>query len=139
MAVLRGKKLKRSHVFRTDNSEVPSIQRRDDIEAESLGKRHDGCIDGPQGQIAISGYELRDPYPIAGENRCRSEVSRGEIPKEPHFCRPAEASLDEIGDFGDDELRHEQWPRMEFKELQACFMVAVVLVDVCVKRPGIDD
>ena len=38
-----------------------------------------------------------------------------------------------------DELRHEQWPRVGFKELQACFMVTVVLVDVCVKRSGIDD
>ena len=126
-------------MFRTDNSEVPSIQRRDDMEVESFGKRHDGRIDGPQGQIAVSGYELCDPYPIARENRCRNEVPGGEIPKEPHFCRPAEASLDEIGDFGDDELRYEQWPRVGFEELQACFMVGVVLVDVCVKRPGIDD
>ena len=126
-------------MFRTDNSEVPSIQRRDDIEAQSLGKCHDGCIDGPQGQIAISGYELCDPYPVAWENRCRSEVSRGEIPEEPHFCCPAEASLDEPGDFGDDELRHEQWPGVGFKELQTCFMVTVVLVDVGVKRSGIDD
>ena len=68
-------KLERSYVFRADNSEVPSIQRCDDIEAQSLGKRHDGCIDGPQRQIAISGYELCDPDPVAWENRCRREVS----------------------------------------------------------------
>lgn len=134
-----GKKLKRWYVFRTDNSEVSSIQSRDDIEAESLGKRHDGGINGSQGQIAISGYELCDPYPIACENRCRGEASRGEIAKEPHFCCPAEPSFDEIRDFGDDELRHEQRPWMGFEELQACFMVAVVLVDICVKRPGVDD
>lgn len=126
-------------MFGTNNSEVPPIQRRDDIEAESLGQRHDGRIDRPQRQIAVSGYELGDPYPVARENRCRCEVPRRKIPKEPHFCFPAEASLDEIGDFGDDELRHEQWPGVGFKELQACFMVTVVLVDVCVKRAGIDD
>jgi hypothetical protein len=126
-------------VFRTDNREVPSIQRRDDIEPQSLGKRDDGCIDGSQGEVAISSYELCDPYPIARENRYRREVPRGEIPKEPHFRGPAEASLDEIGNFRDDELRHQQWPRMGFKKLQACFMVVVVRVDVSVKRTGIDD
>jgi len=126
-------------VFRTDNREVPSIQRRDDTEVQSFGKRDDGCIDGSQGQVAISSYELCDPYPIARENRHRGEVSRGEIPKESDFCCPAEASLDEIGNFGDDELRHQQWPRMGFKKLQACFMVVVVRIDVRVKRTGIDD
>jgi len=55
---------------------MPSIQRRDHIEAESFGKRHYRCVDGPKGQIAISSDELCDPYPIACENRRRGEVSR---------------------------------------------------------------
>lgn len=118
---------------------MPSIQRRDDLEVESFGKRHDGCIDSPQRQIAVSGYELCDPYPIAWKYRCSRKVPRGQIPKESHFCCPAEASLNEIGDFGDDELRHEQWPRVGLEELQASFMIRVVLVDVRIKRPGIDD
>jgi hypothetical protein len=122
-------------VFRTDNGEVPSIQCRDDFESQPFGERYDGGIDGPEGEIAISGYEFRDPYPIARENRSRDEVSRGEIAKESYFRLPAEASLDEIGDLGDDELRHEQRPRMGFEELQACFVVGVVLVNVRVKRP----
>ena len=86
---------------------MPSIERRDASEAQSLGKRYDGCVDGPQGQIAISCYQFRDPYPIACENRCCGEVSRREIAEEPHFCSPAKATLDEIGDFGNDELRYE--------------------------------
>lgn len=65
---------------------MPSIQRRDGMEAEPLGKRYHRSIDRTQGQIAIAGYELGDPDPIAGENRCGREVSRGEIPEEPHFC-----------------------------------------------------
>jgi len=56
------------------------------MEAEPLGKRYHRSIDRTQGQIAIAGYELGDPDPIAGENRCGREVSRGEIPEEPHFC-----------------------------------------------------
>ncbi len=76
---------------------------------------------------------------MARVNRCRSEVSRGEIAKEPRFRDPAESTLDEIGNLGDDKLGHEQRPRMGFKKLQACVMVAVVFVHVRVERPGIDD
>ena len=83
-------------MLRPDHGEVPSIERRDDLEAKPLGKCHDRRIDSPQRQIAISGYELSDPYPIACENRCRSEVSRGEIAEESHFCPPSEASFDQI-------------------------------------------
>jgi hypothetical protein len=134
-----GENLKRSYVFRADHSEVPSIERRDDIEAESLGKRHDGCVDSPKRQIAISSDELCDPYPIACENRCRSKAARGEIAKEPHFGCPAKAAFDEIGDFGDDKLWDQQRSWVGFKQLQACLVVAVVLVDIGVKRSGIDD
>ena len=118
---------------------MPPIQRGDDIEPKPLGKRDYRRVDRSKRQIAISGYELCDPYPVAGENRCRDEVSRGEIAEESHFRHPAKASLDEIGDLGNDELRHEKRPRMGFEELQAWFVVSVVLVDVRVKRPGIDD
>ncbi|MEA2328580.1 MAG: hypothetical protein QOE68_3539 [Thermoanaerobaculia bacterium] len=34
-----------------------------------------GCVDGPEGQIVIAGYELCDPHPIAWQNRRGSEVS----------------------------------------------------------------
>lgn len=83
-------------MFRTDNREVTSIQRRDYLEPQPFGKRDDGCVDGSQRQISISGYELCDSYPVTRENRCRDEVSGGEIAEESHFCRPAEASLDEM-------------------------------------------
>jgi len=62
------KQRKRPNVFRTDNREVPSIQRGDDVEAQSFCKRYVGRIDGSQGEVAISSYELRDPYPIARED-----------------------------------------------------------------------
>jgi hypothetical protein len=63
-------------MFGTDNREVPVIQRRDDFNAESFGKRHDGGIDGPKREIVIAGYELRDAHPIAWQNRRGGEVSR---------------------------------------------------------------
>jgi hypothetical protein len=134
-----GKKLERPYVSGTDYGEVRAIQRSDDIEAESLRKSHDGRIDSPQGQIAIAGDELRDPHPIARENRRCSKVSGGKISEKTHFCGPAEATLDEIRHFGDDELRNEQRPWVRFKQFQARFMIGIVFVDVRVKRPRIDD
>lgn len=134
-----GQNLERPYVFRTDDREVPPIQRGDDVEAEPLGEGYDGCVDGPERKIAISSDELGDPYPIAWENRCGREVPGGEVAQEPHFGCPAEAGFDEVGDFGDDELRYEQRPRVGLEKLQTRFMIAVVFVDVCVERSGIDD
>ncbi len=70
-----GKKYKRSDVLRADDREVAAIQRGDDLETKSFGKGHDGCVDGSKWQIVIAGYELRDPHPIAWQNRRGGEVS----------------------------------------------------------------
>jgi hypothetical protein len=123
---------------RANDGEV-SIQRRNSTDAQSLGKSHHGGIDGPEGKVAISGDELCDPHPIAGENWLGQKVPGGEISKEPHFRRPAQTRLDETGHFGDHELRHEQRAWMGFEELQAHFMIVVIFVDVGVERAGIDD
>ena len=87
----------------------------------------------------ISAYELRDPHPVASEHRLRKKISGSEISKESYLRLPAQARFDEIDDFGNDELRHEQRTRVRFKESQTLFVVAVILVDIGVQRTGIDD
>lgn len=134
-----GKNRERRNVFGPDDREVPSVQCCDDTVAEPLGKRYDGSVDGAEGQIAVSRDQLGDPYPVPFDHRRGDEVSCGEIAEEPYFCRPAEARLDEVGDFGDDELRYEQWPGVGFEEVQTRLMVAVVLIDIRVEGSGIDD
>ena len=69
------KNCERTYVFRTDNGEMPSIQRRDHIETESFGKRHYGCVDGPKRQIVITSDKFCNPYPITRKNGRRSKVS----------------------------------------------------------------
>jgi len=94
-------------MFRSDNREVTAIQSGDDLDPESFGKCYDGCVNRPERQIVIAGDELRDPHPIARENRRSREISGGEIAEEAHFCFPSEAGFDEVRDLGDDELGDE--------------------------------
>lgn len=123
----------------TDNSEVSAIQRRDNADAKSFGEGHHGRVDGPQRQVAILGYELCDPHPIAMENWLDKEATGREISKESHLRFPPQARLEEIDDFRDDELRNEEWTGVRFEKPQTRLVVVVILVDICVQRSGIDD
>ena len=78
----------------------------------------------------ISAYELRNPQPITRKYRFGDEISGGEVTKESHFRRPPQARFDEISDFGDDQLRHQQRTGVRFQKPQTRLMVAVVFVDV---------
>ena len=82
----------------------------------------------------ISAYELRDTDPIAREHRFGEQVADREITKESHFGRPAQPRFDEIGDFGDYELRHQQRTGVGLQQTQTSLMVSVVFVDVGVQR-----
>jgi hypothetical protein len=100
-------------MFGTNDGEVPPIQRGDGMDPKPLSEGHDGGIDGPKRKVVISAYEFRNPHPIAGNDRLREKISGSEVAKEAHLRLPAQACFDEIGDFGDDQLRHQQrtWVR----------------------------
>jgi hypothetical protein len=99
----------------TDNREVATIQRCNGTDAKSLGKGHHGRIDGPEREVGIPSYELRDPDPIASQYRLGKKVSGSEVTKESHFRSPAQARFDEIDDFRDNELRHDQGTGMRLQ------------------------
>jgi hypothetical protein len=102
-------------------------------DAKSLRQGNHGGIDRTERQVAISSHELRDPHPVTGDRLCQ-KVSGRQISKEPDLCLPAKPLLDEIGDLGDHQLRHEQRSRVGLEEPEAGVMVVVVLVDVGVQR-----
>jgi hypothetical protein len=87
----------------------------------------------------IAAHKLGDPHPIASEHRLREEIARGEIAKEAHLRLPAQTCFDEINDFGDDELRHQQRAGVGFEKPQTRFVVVVILVYGRIQRSGIDD
>jgi len=126
-------------MFGPNHGEVAPIQRGDGTDAQSLGEGYHGCVDGPEREIVIAAHELGNPHPIAGKHWLREEIARGEIAKEAHLRPPSQACFDEIDDFGDDKLRHQQRAGVGFEKPQTRFVVIVVLVDVSVQRSGIDD
>ena len=87
----------------------------------------------------ISGNELRNPHPIGSKYRLGDEISGSEISEESHFRCPPQSRFDEVGDFGDDELRNQQRTRMRFQEPQTLLVVVIIFVDVGVQRSGVDD
>lgn len=118
---------------------MPSIERRDLTDSESLGECYDGGVDRAEWQIVIPGDELRDPDPVAGEYRLGDQVSGGEIAEKPHLGRPAQALFDEVRNFCNDELRYEQRTGVGLEKVETLLVVSIVFVDVSVERSGIDD
>jgi hypothetical protein len=137
--VLLGKNLKRSNVLRTNDCEVAAVQGRDGTDTKPFGERDYRCIDCPEGKIVIPTDQLRDAHPVAGEHRLCEKISRREISEEANLCLPTKPCFDEIRDFGNDQLRNQQRTGMRLEKTQTLFMIAVILVDVGVERPGIDD
>ena len=67
------------------------------------------------------------------------EVPRSQVPEEADLCVHAESGLEQVGDLGYDELRNYERPRIALEERQTGFVVPIVLVDIRVQRPRIDD
>jgi hypothetical protein len=133
------KKFESGNVLWSNHREMASIQRCHGTDTESLGERNHGRVDRPEGKVVVTAHQFGDPYPIASLHWLGDQISGGEVTEEPNLRTPAQACFDQIGDFGNDELRHQQGTRMGFQEPQARFVIAVVFVDVGVQRSGIDD
>jgi hypothetical protein len=95
-------------MFRSDDGEVPPIQRGDDNDTEALSHCDDGRINGAERKIMISGHQLSNSEPIARMNGFRQEVSVCEISEESSFRSPSQARLQKIDNFRDDELRNDE-------------------------------
>lgn len=105
----------------------------------ALGRVHDRRIGGAERQIPVLGDEFSDVHPVTWMHVLCEEVPGCVVFEEPNLSVCAEASSDEIGDFGDDKCRDDERPRMGLEQVKACGVMAVVSVDVCVERSGIDD
>jgi hypothetical protein len=128
--LLSWEKLEGGNMFGANDCKGASIQRRDRVDTESLGKRDDRCVHGAERKVVIPAYELRDAHPITREHGLGEEIPGGEITDEPDLGRPAQARFEEISDFGDDELRHQQRAWMRLQQTETHLVVAVVFVDV---------
>jgi hypothetical protein len=124
---------------RTNDREVPAIERRELHEPETLRRGNDRGVHGAEGKLPIGRHELGDPDPVRGANRLRDQVPRRQVTQESDLSARTESRLEEVGHLAHDELRNDQRPGISFQQSEAGFVVSIVFVDIRVERPGIDD
>ena len=133
------KNLERRHVFRTNHGEAPAVESGNDPCAETFGRGYHRRIHGTEGKVVVCGDQFRDADPVSRENRFREQVAGCQISEEADLRGPSEPRLEEVSDLRHDELGHDEGTFVRLQERQADLVIAIVLVDVCVERPGIDD
>jgi len=123
---------------RPDDGEVPAVKRCDLGDSEPLAGCDHRTVNGAERQVLVPRDQLRDAHPVAGERGFDEQVAAGDISKEADLSLSAEARLEKVGDFGDDEYGNEQRARMLLEQMKTLFMVSVVSVDIGVQRACVD-
>lgn len=80
--------------------------------------------------VAILHHQLRDAHPVGRRNRLCNQVACSEITKEANLGIDTQSGAEQVDDFGNDQSRHDQRPRVRLEQLKACTMMAVVAIDV---------
>ena len=131
--------LERRHMLGANDRKMSSIQRRNGRGAQTLCCRHHRRIYGTKRKIVVCRDKFRDTDPVGRKDRFGEQVSCREITQEPNLCRPAQPRLEKICNFGYHELRDDERTFVRLEQREARFVVAVVFINVGVKRPGIDN
>lgn len=124
---------------RTDDAEVPTIDRRDLRDLQALCRRDDGGVHRPERKVAVAPDQLGDAQPVRRGHGLDGERPARKVPEKADLRDRAEPSGQEVGDLGDDQGGDEQRTGMGLEQLEARGVVRVVSVDVGVQRPGVDD
>ncbi len=99
----------------------------------------DRSVGGAEGKVSVLSNKFSDPHPVTCVDVFGEDVPCCQITEKSDFGICAQASADEIGDFGDDERRDDEGSRVSLEQVEASGVVAVVAIDVGVERTGIDD
>ncbi len=118
---------------------MTAIKRRDLPHGQALGRRNDGGVDRPEGEIPVGRNELGDTQPVRRDDALRYEVPRREVTDEAHLSIGSDTRAEQVRHLGDDQFRYDQWARVRLEQLEALLVVGVVGVDVGIERPSVDD
>jgi hypothetical protein len=121
------------------DAEVAAIDCRYLCDVESFGGRDDGRINGAERKVVVLRHKLSDSYQVTGVNWFEREVAGRNIPQEPDFGLPSQASRDQVGHLGKNKRWDDQRAWVGLKELKARRVTSVVTVDVGVQRASVDD
>lgn len=123
----------------SNDREVASIECGDLDYAQSFRRGHDRGVDCPKRQVAVLTNQRRDAEPVFGGDRLIDEVAGGEVAEEPDLSVGPEAGRQEVGDLGHDQDRHEERTGMSLDQLEALDVMVIVLIDIGVEGPGVDE
>ena len=126
-------------MVRADDTEMPTVERRQGAHAEALCQRDDGCVNCPQWEIAVLPYELGDSEPITGRHRLDRQRPTRQVAEEADLGFGPESCREQVRDFGDGQNGNEERPGMRLEECPASRMVTIVSVNVGVERAGVDE
>ena len=87
-------------VAETYDGEVAAIDGRDLTDVQSLGRGHDGCVDGAERQVAVPGDQFSDAQPIGGNHGLDAERAVCEVAEEANFGFRTETSTEQVGHLG---------------------------------------
>lgn len=122
-----------------DDVEVAAVQCCDRFDVQPFGGCDDRRINRPQREITILGDKLGDSHPVPRRNWVRREAAGGEVSHEANLRFNPDPCLEKVRHLRDHELGNDQGSWMGKQQSQTGLVIPVVLVDVGVKRPRIDE
>lgn len=118
-------------VARTDNGEVPSIQRGDFGDVQAFGQGYYGRVGDSERQVGVLLDQLGHPCVVLRSQVDRFEVAVGYALEEPGFDVGVTVMIEEVADLSSDRCRQEESALGKAKAGQQLVagMVGVVLGD----------
>ena len=94
---------------------MSSVERGYFRDAKSFCCGDDRSVGGAERKVSVLGHEFSDPHPVACVDVFGQKVACCQVTQEPDLGICAEASADEVSDFGDDQRRDDEgsWVGLE--------------------------
>ena len=122
-----------------DDREMPAIEGGDGASANSLACGDDRSVDRTKRKVSVGCQQPNDPKPIAWRNRLGHQLARRQVAEEAHLGVRTDSSSQQVGDLGDDQNRHQDWPRVALEKSPAPAVLGIISVVGRVKRSGVGD
>ena len=137
-AASSGNQLEGGGVVRTNDAEVPSIERRDRRDVETFREGDQARVGATEPEVGIGLDQLGDSLSVRRRDELNLDVACCHGAKERCFCLGAELATDEIGGFGDHERSGEERSRALDRPV-ARLMVRVSVVGGREQNARVDD
>ena len=122
-----------------DDREVPSIECGDPASANSLARGDDRSVDRTKRKVSVGRHQLRDSKPIGWRNLLGHQLARSQVAEEAHLGLRTDSSAQQVGDLGDDQNWHQDWPRVVLEKSPAPAVLGIISVVGRVERSGVGD